>query len=237
MSSTRFYSLVRRLTNVEKITPENRDYAVEKLNNLSGRELSESTTISSVYAKKLCSLLSRYPNPVQQRTLKAIYDLAGMRESKAVSTREIIDRLGMKYFSSDVNLEFLELMGVLKVGRRSCFTGYGFVRVHSSITVNLDIMKEYYPEIEKWDTCLAKSMAIKLSCKPTRARCGDRIKQALNILGKSSLEELSKLNLPEINKLQRGDWKERGFGEISIYSIVSLRKLLRKHTLKQIKSP
>lgn len=64
-----------------------------------------------------------------------------------------------------------------------------------------------------------------------RSPKGEKTREALGMLGLSSIQELTKEHIPAINNLKRSDWKDRG-KDILPYTLTGLRTNFRKKAIE-----
>lgn len=222
----RFYRFACQEADVEAITPQNSDSIYQELSFRPRRELIEKSGVESVDI--YLSFLRRDPFSSHKAFLRGMYDLAQKSENRTISNKELIDHL--KYKSSHSNLRFIELMGVVEVANRKVWVeGCDSISNFIQMRVNLNLMKEYWPDIEKWSIELPKK---RIKEKLRQGRSYEILPQMLYILGKTSLDELTVTDLENIDSLNRSSWRKKGLTPPKSKTIDKWSKKLHDHAVQ-----
>jgi hypothetical protein len=177
---------------VEKITPGNFEYVKEKASELYVRrfvEIGKEWGVSPEIAYCTISLIVN-PPPNRLEYLKWLYNLSEKKEW--ISCKEIREKSSSTHYIS-----LLKAMGIITNYKKEGRKGY--------IKVDRNILEKFYPEVKNFNY-------LKISQNEpnkNKAKQGERIKQALEILGVNSLDKLNEKHIPQIEKLSPVDFFEK----------------------------
>jgi len=195
---------------VEKITEDNFKYVREKASELYVHrfaEIAKEWGVSPEIAYYVISLIVN-PPPHRLEFLKWLYNFSEKKEW--ISCEEIREKTSSTYCIS--LLKAMDIVDYKKEGKK----GY--------IKVNRSTLEKFYPEIKNF----SYSKNSRNKSHKNKAKQGERIKQALEILGLSSLDELNERHIPQIKRLSPGDFLEKNIrlNSRSIHAIK--RRLINK---------
>jgi hypothetical protein len=205
----KFYEFVCKHCGVEKITPENIELVRYCLDSVENWEIRKETNLSPHTISKLKTLLLS-PTPPQQEILKALYELGKKRNKVPLRYLRFLLRVPFP-ISKYVSLALLELFDPPPAAREKWM-----------LKIYPYLMEKYWHIDEFGKDVYERS---RTRVKRPRARRGERIQQALEILGVSSIDELTEEDIPKIKRLSRVDFGLKGY-YIPQYSLQSLRNSL-----------
>jgi DNA-binding IscR family transcriptional regulator len=213
----RFYEFICQYCEIDDITPDNIEYVRKKMKeralSSSYKEIANKLRIHEVYLRRLLNQLKKYPQRTQRTIIKAMYVLSENNNRK-LTMQEIAEYMHMKRISSYIVLPLLKKLGIIEYENGSSRP--------LRFSVNRNLIEKYY-DIENFEE---KYVPKKLNRnKHPRAKSGERIKQALEIIGVSSVEELNETHIPKIKDLRRGDFLQRGI-QIPSNTMAGLKKRL-----------
>lgn len=211
----KFYNFICECCEVDRITADNIQHVRKRIKELvflsSYQKIANEIGIGKMYLRYLLGHLKKYPAPKQRAIIKAMYVLSE-NNNKKITLKEIANYIGTRRVSPAIAFSFLEKLGLIKCEKRSKLL---------YITVNRDLMKEFY-DIENFEEKYSRRNRQR---KYPRAKAKERIKQALEIIGVSSVKELNETHIPKINDLRRGDFLQRDIW-ISSNTLPGLKKRL-----------
>jgi hypothetical protein len=202
-----FYNYICELCGISGITPYNIENVREKLRPLSTTSIAREEGISREYLDKLKSLICS-PRPSQRELLHKMYESG--KEKKKLSGKEL--RKTYAY----IPLIFLQM-----------FQPPPVEKLDDGFVIYPEILKLYWPDIENFKDLNYECRGMRKK-ERRKARRGERIQEALRIMGKNDVSELS---MEEVENLSRGDWKKIG-SEISPASFHTLKGWLKKYAKK-----
>ena len=208
-----FYEFLCECCSLKEISPENIEEVKKYLENVTPSEIAEKIKVNKKFIAYPRALLIS-PTIKQQVVLYKLFELG--KKKRIVFKREIFNDYGF-------SLKFLELMKPPPIKKIK----------NGLLKINSDLLKEYWPEIEYFRQSEYFYFPRKGKKRKMRKRVprGKRIQQALQLLGKSSLEELDKDDIRKIKNLSRGDFLSKGW-DIPLPYLTQLRKRLIEHALK-----
>lgn len=217
------YQDIKKKTGIEKVTPENISKIREILSTFSPSETAEKYGVKNPRSQKYLDLiLFRFLKNPTLRQKAVLYYL--FKESNIPTSLNAVYRklgFGTPYSCQPfLSAKILEDMGLIRL--KIVYRGY---HRYSIIAVYRQRFKEYWPDIEDWD-----SIKIDKKERPIKKRIkkGEQIRRAFLIINDELRESGGKFN-PEvvetIRGLNRGDFRERGW-EISPRYLTKLKKRL-----------
>lgn len=202
------------------MSPEIRDYiAAEKSDEIALEAVMKRTGLGKEHVSKTLGTFTGNNMPGIQK--KMIYYLYIHGGEERITPPSVALAGGIAYSSipNYLNWDFAEYMGLLKLGKK-----YPRQPVYADTPVKAyrEVILGYYKDIDIWmDEIKSNGKGNK---KGERAASSQRVNEALEILGKSSVSELTAL---EIDGLGRGDWRAIG-SDIPASSLHNLRRDLKQ---------
>ncbi|MCD6414775.1 MAG: hypothetical protein J7L23_04090 [Candidatus Diapherotrites archaeon] len=211
---------IKREAGVKSISPETIGQVREKFSGfIAKKSIAERLNTDINKVGMVLGVLDEKPSQRRREILGNLY--------KSKPPTNALSVKGAGHISSAYNvISVLHELGLVykEEGKRKS-TPNGIISTPSRITtIDKKKMKQIWPDIEKW----AKGKITNESpVKKTRAKHGEKLSQALQIIGVKSVDELTEKHLREIENLSSIDfairkWKKPG-------NLANLKRELRKH--------
>ena len=215
---------IKKSCGVGSINSETIGKVREELSNWTSRnpKRAEAVEIGEKYLYFVQNVLRENPSYRIKRLLHEIYSF----DEKEVTMDKLLNRAGASYGG---NLPVFLIMDELELIKRSPasfrYTGGYFYTKPMKITwKNKEEMKKIWPHIEEWGESMGAPDKIKI-----RKQHGELLNQAIEILGKKSIEELTEADIPNIKNLTRTDWKLKGMEVATKGSMQGVKRRLLEH--------
>jgi hypothetical protein len=205
-----FDNFLKKYCGIEKVTEENFEYIRKKARELSLRpfaEIGNELGVSSSTAYYLISFLAD-PSIYRLEYLKLLWHLSQTKEGEWIPIEEI----RKEFPSIPLYISLLRTISAIQYEKRG---RKGYVKI------NRDILEKFYPEVKNSEYRKISQTEI----NKNKAKQGERIKQALEILGVKSIDELNEQHIPQIKRLAPVDFLERNI-QINSREVHAVKKQL-----------